>query len=209
MAITNYGQLKAIASDWMDRTKLLDSVTIDGTKFWPMDVFCGHVEAECNRKLRTEDMATVIFNSGCDDQQYVLLPDNILGMRIVTLNGANTEYLTPEQFIDAENLYCGVPFYTRVANQIHVHPEMKESDDLTIVAYVTLPPLVNDPDVNWMLRKFPDVYLYGMLYEACAYLYDTENELKWKQKFDIAIQDLIDGDAGDNWSGSTMRVRSA
>ena len=85
---------------------------------------------------------------------------------------------------------------------------MEAASDLTMVAYINIPPLEKDVDTNWLLRKFPDVYLYGCLYEACAYVYDTDNELKWKQKFDIAIQDLIESDSGDRWSGSTMGVRS-
>lgn len=209
MAIKDYGQLKAVITDYMDRKQLLDPVTLNKSTFHPIDIFCGHVEAECNRKLRTEDMATVIFNSGCDDQIFVLLPDNILGMRMVMVNTVDAEYLTPEQFTVAVELYCGKPLYTRIANQIHVYPEMAASDDLTIVAYVTVDPLIKDTDINWLLRKFPDVYLYGCLYEACAYVYDTENEMKWKQKFDIAIQDLIDTDEGDRWSGSTLRTRNA
>ncbi len=208
MAIKNYAELKAAIADWMDRAQLLDSVTVNKVTIFPVNVFCGHVESECNRKLRTEDMSTVIFNSGCDDQSVVLLPDNVLGLRMITVNGIDAEYLTPEQFTLVGCHECRGPFYTRIANQLHVYPEMEAASDLTMVAYINIPPLENDADTNWLLRKFPDVYLYGCLYEACAYVYDTENELKWKQKFDIAIQDLIESDVEDRWSGSTMGVRS-
>ena len=210
MAIATYLDLKASVAEWMDRPQLADSKpsTVTQNNVVPMDTFCAHVEAECNRRLRTEDMVTIIFNAGCEDQSVVLLPDNILGMRLVTVNGVDAEYLTPEMYTKAAALYCGVPLYTRMANQIHVYPEMSVADDITIVAYVTVPPLVKDTDINWLLRKFPDVYLYGCLYEACAYVFDTKHEVQWKAKFDQAIQDLIAGDAGDRWSGSTLAVRS-
>lgn len=210
MAIPTYLDLKAAVAEWMDRPQLADSKpsTVTQNNVIPMDVFVSHVEAECNRRLRTEDMVTIIFNSGCEDQSVVLLPDNILAMRLVTINGADAEYLTPEMFTTAESLYCGKPLYTRIANQIHVYPEMAVADDITIVAYITVPPLVNDTDVNWLLRKFPDVYLYGCLYEASAYVFDVPHEERWGQKFNQAIQDLIDGDTRDRWSGSTMSVRN-
>lgn len=207
--ISDYGQLKAIVADWMDRKSLLDPVTLNNRTYSPMDVFVSKVEAECNRKLRTEDMVTAIFNSGCDDQTFILLPDNILGMRLVTVNQKDADYLTPEQFTEAETLYCGKPFYTRIANQIHVYPEMAAADDLTIIAYVTVPPLIKETDTNWMLRKFSDVYQYGMLFMAYSYVYDLENEAKNKALFEQAINDLILTDSDDRWSGSTMRIRNA
>lgn len=210
MSIQTYKDLKSAVAEWMDRPGLsgdVPSVVTQGN-ISPVDVFCSHVEAECNRRLRTEDMVTIIFNSGCESQSVVLLPDNILAMRLVTINGVDADYLTPEMFTTAEAIYCEKPLYTRVANQIHVYPEMAVADDITIIAYVTVPPLVNDDDVNWLLRKFPDVYLYGCLYEASAYVFDVPHEERWGQKFNQAIQDLIDGDTRDRWSGSTMKVRS-
>ena len=208
MAIQDYGTLKAIVTDWMDRIQLLDEKTVGNRSFYPIDVFCAHVESEVNRKLRTEDMATIVFNANCDAQSMILLPLNFLGMRLVTVDGVDAEYLPPEMFTKASENYCGIPLYTRVANQIHVYPEVQGDSDITMVAYVAVEPLVDDADDNWLLRKFPDVYLYGCLYEACAYVVDTENEMKWKQKFDQVIYDLIESDKEDRWSGSTMSVKN-
>lgn len=213
MAIQTYKELRAAVADWMDRPELAVTKpsSVEGININLVNVFCSHVEAECNRRLRTEDMSTLIFNSGCEDQAVVLLPDNVLGLRLVTVNGVDAEYLTPEQFTKArDTVMCSDQrVYTRVANQIHVYPEMAVADDITMIAYITVTPLVNDDDVNWLLRKFPDVYLYGCLYEASAYVFDSEHAAEWKQKFDQSIQDLIDGDAADRWSGSTLRIRSA
>ena len=211
MAILTYKDLRIAVADWMDRPELADKKTsvVGQGNIDLVSVFSSHVEAECNRKLRTEDMATIIFNSGCEDQNVVLLPDNILGLRLVTVNSLDAEYLTPEQFISAANFYCGTGhMYTRIANQVHVWPELAVADDITMVAYITVPPLINDNDVNWVLRKFPDIYLYGCLYEASAYVFDSEHAMEWKQKFDVAINDLIQTDAADRWSGSSMRVRN-
>lgn len=210
MAIKNYRELRAAVADWMDRPGLATPIpsVVEGINVDRMAVFCSHIEAEFNRRVRTEDMVTIIFNSGCEKQSVVLLPDNILGVRMVMITEQDAEYVTPEQFTKAAEIYCDKPIYTRVANQIHVYPEMAIADDITIVAYVTVPPLEGDDDSNWVLRKFPDVYLYGCLYEACAYVFDPEHEAIWREKFESAIAELIAHDQEDRWSGSTMRIRS-
>jgi len=209
--IANYKELKAIVADWADRSQLAGTVpsTVEGINIDLMGVFASEVESKINLRLRTEDLVDILFNRACDEQGLVLLPDNVLGLRLVTLNGIDCKYLTPEQFTRAPGYYCGEPAYTKANNQLHLYPAMQNTDDLTLIAYVTIPPLVNDTDTNWLLRKYPAIYLYGCLEAACAYVVDTEGEAKWNMKFETEVQRLVENDGTDRWSGSTLSIRAA
>lgn len=208
--IKNYQELKAIVADWLDRPQLASTVpsVTEGINIDLMAIFCAETESKINRELRTEDMVDILFNKPCDEQGMVLLPDNILGMRLVTVNGVDADYLTPEQFTKADEFFCGPILYTRVHHMLHLYPLLTATDDVTIVAYVTIPPLVNDTDTNWLLRKYPDVYLYGCLSAASGYVFDTENEQKWLAKFTDALGALVAKDSADRWSGGTTSIRS-
>lgn len=216
MALMNFKALQDAVVDWMDRPQLADKTIDDGTgQISPVAVFAGQVEATVNRRLRTEDMSTILFTRTCDDQEMILLPDNVLGLRLVTKNGVDVEYLTPEQFARVSTVgaaagstqVCEV-YFTRVANQLLFYPTLTNKDAVNVVGYVAIDPLVNDADSNWLLRKFSDVYLYGCLEHACGYVYDDVNEAQWKAKFDEAMVDLAATDAEDKYSGSSLRVRS-
>lgn len=208
--IADYKTLKAVVTDWMDRPQLAGEVSSVGVNIDLMGIFTAEVETKINDRLRTEDMIDILFNRACDEQGRVNLPDNILGIRLVTLNGVDCDYLTPEQFTRAKDAYCGEgSFYTRANYQMYVYPAMQNTDDLTLIAYVNIPPLVKDADTNWMLRKYPAIYMYGCLAAACAYVVDTENEMKWIAKFEDEVQRLVERDSDDRWSGSSMQVRTS
>jgi len=211
MAIQTYKELKAAIADWMDRPQLVNTVPseIEGVNIDLANVFCTRVEGDVNRRLRVEDMVIPLFNMPVDDQSMVVLPDNVLATRLVLVDGAEAEYVTPAQLAMGAANYCSVPLYTRIGKQLHFYPAMDEGVQITVVAYVTLEPLVNDGDSNWMLRKFPDVYVSGCLYEACAYVRDDDGMMLWKQKYDVAVHEVSLADKNDRWSGSSMAVRSA
>jgi len=211
MAIQTYKELKAAIADWMDRQQLVNTVPseIEGVNIDLANVFCTRVEGDINRRLRVEDMVVPLFNAPVDDQNMIVLPDNVLGLRLVMVDGVDADYVTPEQLAMGEDNYCGVPLYTRIGGQLHFYPNLESGEQVTVVAYVTLDPLVNDTDTNWLLRKFPDVYLNGCLYEACRYVRDDDGAMLWKGDYEQALAGIYQADAGDRWSGSTMAVRSA
>jgi len=211
MAIQNYKELKAAIADWMDRQQLVNTVPseIEGVNIDLANVFCTRVEGDINRSVRVEDMIVPMFNAPVENQSMVVLPDNVLGIRLVLVDGVDAVYLTPEQLSMGENYYSGIPLYTRVARQLHFYPPLAEGCQITVLPYVTLKPLVNDTDTNWMLTKYPDVYLNGCLYEACRYVRDDEGAMMWKGDYVQALGAIIDSDLDDRWSGSTMSVHNA
>jgi hypothetical protein len=62
---------------------------------------------------------------------------------------------------------------------------------------------------NWLLANAPDVYLFGSLVEAAAYLGDDAHLPQWEARYQSAIQRLQEGDDAGKWSGSAPVVRHA
>ena len=55
---------------------------------------------------------------------------------------------------------------------------------------------------------FPDIYLYGCLAEAFKYILDAPRADTWKARYEEAVQELIDQDNDDVWSGSTLSIKA-
>lgn len=51
---------------------------------------------------------------------------------------------------------------------------------------------------NYVLTEFPDVYLFGALFEAADFLFDDANAAKWNAKFMDAVQRLNNQDSSNN-----------
>lgn len=51
---------------------------------------------------------------------------------------------------------------------------------------------------NYVLTEFPDVYLFGALFEAADFLFDDANAAKWNAKFLDAVQRLNNQESSNN-----------
>ena len=56
--------------------------------------------------------------------------------------------------------------------------------------YAKVPSLSSTRPTNWILLNAPDIYLYGSLLEAEAFLQNDPRIQLWKQGFDQAVADL-------------------
>lgn len=66
---------------------------------------------------------------------------------------------------------------------------------------------VNVP-ANWLLEKHPDIYLYGTLVQAEAFLNNDERIQLWKGALDEALQELVDMGNRMRYSAAPLRMRS-
>jgi hypothetical protein len=62
---------------------------------------------------------------------------------------------------------------------------------------------------NWLLANAPDVYLFGALAEAAAYLGDDTHWPQWEQRYQMAVQRLQSADDRSRWSGSAAAAHPA
>jgi hypothetical protein len=77
------------------------------------------------------------------------------------------------------------------------------------IAYVaSIDPLNSGTASNWLLEKHPDIYIYGSLLAAEAYLWNDARLGVWKNALDEAIVELTDAGNRYRYSASPMRLRS-
>lgn len=81
------------------------------------------------------------------------------------------------------------------------------SGDLTLDYYAALPPLGDSITTsNWLLAKYPDVYLYAVSFEAAKYIRDAELAAATKVLMDDAIATARGDDQSSRYSRARVRV---
>jgi hypothetical protein len=78
--------------------------------------------------------------------------------------------------------------YAIADGQITVAPS--SDDDVTLHYYQKLTPLSADNETNWLIASHPDIYLFGTLVLAEAYIWDDPRISLWKSAFDEAMDSL-------------------
>ena len=79
---------------------------------------------------------------------------------------------------------------------------------MEMLFYGKVPSLGSTRPTNWILLNAPDIYLYGSLLEAEAFLQNDPRIQLWKQGFDQAVADLQLQDEKDRHSASSLMIRS-
>lgn len=193
VAIANYGELRLALSDYVDHRNI--SVVLPR--------LVQTAESKLNRELRTRyqiTSSTLTLVNGT-----VALPADFLEMSSVYgLNGylyrsgsLGESHRTGSQFsrysIDGSNLLIN-----------------GYSGDRSIDYYAALPTLTtSSATTNWLLTRYPDVYLYAVGLEAAKQLKDTELLTVSKTLLDDAMRSLKVDDDRARWANTTVRVQGA
>lgn len=59
---------------------------------------------------------------------------------------------------------------------------------------------------NWLLTKFPQVYLYGSLLQAQAYAQDDKEIAKWEAAFNAGMANVLVESQKASFSGGTLQI---
>lgn len=180
--LANYTELKAEIAHFINRSDLTDRIP----------TFIGLAELDIERDLRkvtTRDDAFTI------DAAAVALPSDCAELRSLRLSGSN--YNWPITFVstvalaDRQQLYggaTGVPrFASVVESTLLVAPAPSESFNAELIYYTKLTPLTDSQTTNAVLTTAPDLYLFGALVKAAAYLEHDERVPLWKAQYDDAL----------------------
>jgi hypothetical protein len=199
MALSTFSELKTSIANWLHRSDLTavipDLIDLCETKF--------------NRVLRLSTME--VRSTATLDQQYETVPSDFLEMRSIQITGGSgglLTYINPQQ---ASAWYrttdTGTPkFYTFVDSTIAFFPPPSGSFDMEMLYYKAIPALSDSQTTNWMLTNHPDVYLYGSLKEAEAYIKNDPRIMTWKQQYEEAMSQVMAADQRSRWSGP-MQIR--
>lgn len=185
MSLNTYAALQTSIANFLNREDLTSQIPD----------FITLAEARFNRELRVNSMIARDYTIATTD--YVELPSDWLQhLSIVVTSPANTysalEYISTEQYNDLrKDGLTGTPrYYTIIDNQILLLPWPGSNVTLEIVYYEKIPALSVSNTSNWLLARSPDLYLYGALIQAEAYLQNDDRINLWAGAVQKIIADM-------------------
>lgn len=144
-------------------------------------------ESDLNSRLRTRQQiveATLTFEDGVSP----LPPDY---MELISVTDVCGRPLHPAYQADGFNFT--LPGY---------------SGDITIRYYACLPTLTSSPTAsNWLLKRYPAIYLYGVGLQAAKHLKDVELAQATDQLYSYALSSLTNDDYRARWSNQKVRIQ--
>lgn len=185
MTIATYSELLTEIDAWMDRSDLTARIP----------TFIRLFEARMNRRLADPDMegiSTTTTESGVDEYA---LPDDFGTMRYIYLSTdpkTQLYYMAPAAMRDtySEN-DTGQPLVYTVENGALVLAPAPDGEYTINLAYNQHVPGLADNTTNWLLAFAPDLYLWGSLTRAEAFLKDDDRVAVWKSAEDEAIAEMV------------------
>lgn len=213
--IGNYGDLQNALAEWLGRAG-------DPTLATRTDQFVYNFESDFildpdMRTIEMEEVDTAVLSSAS-----IPLPAGFIEMiRLKSLavnDGADQDldYASPAYAskldISAQQSFAGVgiaKYFTVLAGNIIVTPQIYAPIGGTLeLAYYQFTRLSVAPlGVNWLLQKYPNIYLYGSLIQAAAYVDDDATVAKWSAELTKAMTKLGASDRKRKVSGGSVAMR--
>ena len=227
--ITNYGTLKSSIAAWLNRNDL----DVEGDS--QIEQFIGLAERRIYRKLRSianETRFDFIMTAVTDE---FVLPQRYLSAKAFTYNTYPLERISLWEYnnrkIQSPNLQGEPKYFTRDLEALKIWPYPSSGKTASLSFYADFsglgsnsslqllidgdptatPPIPPDPlksqnqDTNNVLKIAPDVYLFGSLIYAGAFLGSRpEDEQKWKAMYAKAYFELENYGKDEDLSGSLI-----
>lgn len=202
MAITTFSTLKTAILAWAERT---DLTSYD-------DDFVNLADARIRKDLAGQSIRLREMETSTDltpSSGAVSVPSNFLAMKRVqaqTSDKRRLQYQTQDWLDEAyPDGASGVPsFYTIAGSSLYMFPLTTSSIRITYYAYPTA--LSDDDPTNWLLTKYPDIYLYAGLVELELYTGNTEGVSKWLSAYSAAMEGLAASGADESITPGTSRA---
>jgi hypothetical protein len=199
MAIATYSELKTAVASWLKRTDLAADI--------PNFISLG--ELRINRRLRIRGMeasAALTITAGA-----ATIPSNLLSLKTITLNDANTtilERVSPINFF-ARNDAAGPPrVFTQAGNQYLFSPIPTGTTTAANCVYYASPtPLSDVAPTNWFMTNAPDVLLWAALAEAAPFMLEDPRIPVWEGKLEAALQALEGVECVEAMGGAVPTIR--
>lgn len=180
MSITNYAELKAAIASWLKRSDLTAQIPD----------FIRLAEVRLKSLIDVRDFETTVDLSTTPNSPTVSLPGDFKSPIALWVDDIN-----PREKLDqviTQNLpYTntpGRPLYWAIdGDNIRFQSPAYQVYPLKF-RYTQLFELSDTNTTNFVLSQYPDVYLFGALYEAADYTFDDNNAAKWQAKFVEAVQ---------------------
>jgi hypothetical protein len=202
MAIANYSDLKAAIASWLDRTDLTAKIPD----------FIQLAESKIFRKLRcpgNEQWAR--YPAAPSITQTFQIPNDYIEAKVLMYGTLPLTRISDQKYLAllAQSDAAGTPkYFTRMKDQLYLYPAADYEADVNLIFYESQGPMVLDTDYTRTLLFAPDLYLYGALTAAQAYLIGDERLGVWAGQYNEAMAELNEAAEGNEIDGSTMAINN-
>jgi hypothetical protein len=194
-AIPDYEALIAEVAEWLDR----DDVTSRIPTFVLM------AEAFFNNELRTPQMEQSKTFSVSDEDTP--LPTDYLALRAIyqeTIPDNPLRAMSPDALRQEYRGQPGTPTsYSIVGGVIRVGPVPETELIFTMDYFARVQSLSATAPSNWLLESHPDLYLFGTLYFAEAYLDNPTRATQWQSLAENILVRLRTAATAARWGAGT------
>lgn len=194
MALDTYSGLKDSISMWMARQDLDPQI--------PDFIKIAEAQLNNNGDLRIQEMICKVLTEITGRE--LGLPTDYLGMRLLRhRDGAGIKQSPASLLHSCDDTLM----FSNLGKRLELNQEVDQLD-VDLFYYQKIPALSDTNQTNWLLDLAPYVYLYGSLLAASAFLKDDPRLGVWAEQYQAGVQDMIDADGMDRWSGQ-LQVRIA
>jgi hypothetical protein len=196
MSIATFTELKTVIGDWLDR----DDLAARASDFIRL------TEVRLNRLLDDPDMEQI--STATASGASTALPDDFGSM--VSISDGIGRPLMPMgsgEFSGIDRSIAGEPRYYTIEDGSITFAPANSTAAIRMVYRRTIPALTEAAPTNWLLTRAPDVYLYGALVQASAFLAEDDRIGLWKSAFDEAIAELRSDGARRKWGAGPLAAR--
>lgn len=194
-------ELKASLADWLNRSDLTAKIP----------EFIALAERRFNRIIthpEREKTTTATLSS-----ERLGVPADLWQLRSIYLNTDPRQPLEQVSPAVLRSEYAqqvtGKPRAFAILDGQFIFGPAPDTSYTVEIAYIAaIDPLNGTTASNWLLEKHPDIYIYGSLLAAEAYLWNDARLGVWKSALDEAIAELTDAGNRYRYSASPMRLRS-
>lgn len=195
MALANYSDLLSAVSGWLNRGSDLDSRIPDFIKL---------AEAEFNRTLRTIEMEATATSVLSSDSTAV--PADFLGLRALSIDNTALEYVPPAEIFDDEST-GGYPTRYTVSDGRFIFRPAPTSGTVEITYYQSIPALTSGNTTNWLMTRWPDLYLFATCAQAEFYLVNDARVPLWKARAEEIIEQINQQTLSERHGGRRLATR--
>lgn len=187
-ALTTYAELKAAIKAYVSRT---DQTVANSDSFTPADGYIRLCEQHVSAQYRIRQM--LCRSVGVIDAEFEALQSNLAGVKAVIIRGSQPTEL---KYADAPQINAmktcdataGKPTHYNVADTYQFYPVPDGEYTVEYLIYEQVPALSDTRTTNWLLTRFPGVYLNFCLREAARYQADMEA----LNVYDAALAECLD-----------------
>jgi len=151
----------------------------------------------------------------------ILVPEDLLTLKALTINNTILNFLDYNLFVREhpglpKDVYRGCSKFSREGDLLLLPFNMEIKKELGVTTYpkvklsywADFSGMNNDDETNSVLRIAPDLYLYGSLMEAEAYLVNDPRVQLWQQKYAEAYLALTDYTHQIDFNAGPLQMRN-